>query len=78
LSRPAVELSGDRVEGDLVKATQVGTLGHVLAEQAVGVLVGAALPRAARIAEVDLHAQVDGELGVLGHLPAVVPSEGAA
>jgi hypothetical protein len=51
---------------------------EVLAEQAVGVLVGAALPGAAWIAEVDLDAAVDGELGVLGHLSAVVPGQRTA
>jgi hypothetical protein len=38
---------------------QVGALRQVLPEQAVGVLVGAPLPGAARVAEVDLHARVD-------------------
>jgi hypothetical protein len=69
----AIELGRDRIQGGLVELPQVGTLGQVLAEQAVGVLVGAALPRAARVTEVDLDAGVDGELGVLGHLPAVIP-----
>jgi hypothetical protein len=78
LSRAAVKLGGDRIQGDLVELAQVGTLGQVLAEQAAGVLVGAALPRATRIAEEDLDTGVDGELGVLSHLSAVVPGEGAA
>jgi hypothetical protein len=78
LSRAAIELGGDRVQGGLVELAQVGGLGEVLAEQPIGVLVGAALPRAARVTEEDLNAGVDGELGVLGHLPSVVPGQRAA
>ncbi|MEU9115993.1 amidohydrolase family protein [Streptomyces sp. NPDC048483] len=37
----------------------------MLPEQAVGVFVGAALPRAVRIGEVDLQAGIDAELSVL-------------
>ena len=77
MSRPTVELGGDGVQGGLVEPAQVGALGQVLAEQAVGVLVGATLPRAARIAEEDLDAGVDGELEVFGHLSAVVPGHRA-
>jgi hypothetical protein len=44
LSRAIVELGGDRIQGGLVEPAQVGALGQVLAEQPVGVLVGAALP----------------------------------
>jgi hypothetical protein len=78
LSRAAVEFGGDGVERGLVELAEVAALGKVLAEQPIGVFVGAALPGAARVAEIDLHARVDGELGVLGHLLAVIPGEGAA
>jgi len=47
---------------------QVGALREVLAQQPVGVLVRAALPRAVRVAEVDRHARVDPQPGMLGHL----------
>src|SRR3954469_18021992 len=47
---------------------EVGALWKVLPQQPVGVLVRAALPRAVGIAEVDRHASLDPELGVLGHL----------
>ncbi len=43
-------------------------LGEVLAKQAIGVLVAAALPRALRIAKVDIETGVDPKLRVLGHL----------
>jgi hypothetical protein len=39
-----LELGRDRVQGGLVEPTQVDVLGQVLAEQAVGVLVGGPLP----------------------------------
>src|SRR5450759_4404579 len=77
LSRASVELGGDGVEVRLGQAREVGTLGQVLAEQAVGVLVGAPLPRAVRVAEVDGDAGLDREGEVLGHLLATVPGERA-
>ena len=54
---------------------QVGALWEVLSKQAVRVLVGAALPWAVRVAEVDLDAGVDAQLGVLGHLRSLVPGQ---
>jgi hypothetical protein len=68
LSRATIQLGGDRVQGGLVELAQVAALGEVLAEQAVGVLVSSALPGAARVAEVDLDAGLDGELLMFGHL----------
>ena len=64
LPRPSVERVGDR--GDVVRAPagQVGALREVLAKQAVGVLVGAALPGAVRVGEVDGQAGLGRELGV--------------
>jgi diaminohydroxyphosphoribosylaminopyrimidine deaminase/5-amino-6-(5-phosphoribosylamino)uracil reductase len=47
LSRAIVELGGDRVECRLVQLAQISAPGEILAEQAVGVLVRAALPGAA-------------------------------
>jgi len=57
LSRPAIEFGRDGIQRCLVELAQVAALGEVLAEQAVGVLVGAPLPRAARVTEteIDLH-----------------------
>ena len=54
---------------------EVGAFGEVLAEQPVGVLVGAALPWAVRITEVDLHARVDLQACMLGHLRPLIPSQ---
>src|SRR6202041_3735438 len=75
-------LSGPRVEGgghgcNLVGAVhaEIGPFGEVLAEQSVSVLVGAALPWAVRIAEIDSHARLDLEARVLGHLSSLIPSQ---
>ena len=82
---PVEGLAGSTVQGggdggeivDGVSA-EVGALWEVLAQQAVGVLVGAALPGAVRIAEVDVDVGVDAELSVLGHLGALVPGQRSA
>src|SRR3954454_20180791 len=75
LSRPAVE--GDRHGCQVLGAVhaEVGALWKVLAQQPVGVLVRAALPRAVGIAEVDRHASLDPELGVLGHFRSLIPGQ---
>ncbi len=49
--------------------------GEVLAEESVGVLIGASLPRRLGIAEVDVDSGVDAELDVLGHLFALIPGQ---
>src|SRR5258708_4470647 len=75
--RAVIELSGTPVQlllgvvGDRLAARKV------LAQKAVGVLVGASLPRAGRITKVNLDAGIDGEADVLLHLPALVPSQRA-
>ena len=63
---------GDRL-GSM--GTEVGALREVLTQQPVGVLVGGPLPRAVRIAEVDLHACVDPEPRMFGHFGALVPGQ---
>src|SRR3954452_19528748 len=75
LSRPAVE--GDRHGREVVDAVpaEVGALRKVLAQQPIGVLVRAALPRTVGIAEVDRHASLDPELGVLAHLCPLIPGQ---
>src|SRR5207302_4782187 len=62
LTGSIVERVGGGVEVVLSMDGEVGAFGEVLAAQAVGVLVGAALPGAVRIAEVDVDAGVDGGL----------------
>src|SRR4051794_670354 len=75
LSRPAVE--GDRHGCKVLGAVhaEVGALWKVLAQQPVGVLVRATLPGAVRVAEVDRHASLDPELGVLGHFRSLIPGQ---
>jgi hypothetical protein len=61
LSRAAVELGRDGVECGLVELAEVAALGSI-GGAGVGVPVGATLPGAPRVTEIDLHARVDGEL----------------
>jgi hypothetical protein len=44
-------------------------------KQAVGVFVGATLPRAVRVTEVDFESGVDAEARVLRHFGALVPRQ---
>ena len=69
---PTVHAVGDAVEVILAEGAQVGALGQVLAQQPVGVLAGAALPRTVGVAEVDLHAGLRRQIDVPGHLLALV------
>src|ERR1022692_2313209 len=59
LAGPGVELGGDGVQVSLAVPGQIGALGKVLAQQPIGVLVAAALPRRVRAAEID--GQVSGQ-----------------
>ncbi len=54
LARTVVEAAGDGVEVGLGEHGQVRPLGHVLAQEPVGVLVRWPLPGTVRVAEVDL------------------------
>ena len=73
-------VEGSRNRSELLGAVpaQVSALGEVLAEQAVGVLIGPALPRAMRVTEVDRQLYVEAELRMLSHLCALVPGERSA
>src|SRR5215218_8117017 len=75
LAGAVVEFVGDGVELGFADGAEVGALGEVLAQQAIGVLVGAALPGGVRIAEVDLDAGVDVDLLPVAHLGALVPGQ---
>ncbi len=57
---------------------QVGSLGEVLSEQAVGVLVGTALPRAARVAEVNIDVRRQAKAAMIREFLAAVPGQGFA
>ena len=63
LAGPGVELARNGIQLRLGVAGEVGPLRQILPQQAIGVLVGAALPRTVRVAEVDLDAGGAAERG---------------
>jgi hypothetical protein len=73
-----VELVGDGVEFELGDLAEVGALGEVLAQQPVGVLIGAALPGGVRIAEVDLDVGADVDWLLVAQLGSLVPGQRTA
>jgi hypothetical protein len=75
LSRASVQALGDGIELALTEVRELHPFREVLSEQAVRVLVAPALPRAAGIAEVDLHLGRQSEGRVLRQLGAAVPGE---
>lgn len=78
LAGPVVEFRGDCVEVFLGVSGQVGSLGEVLAQQAVGVLVGAALPGAVGVAEVHLHVERGGHACMQGEFGSLIPCRAVA
>ncbi len=54
---------------------QVGSLGEVLSEQTIGVLVGTTLPRALRIAEVNINVGRQAKPSMIGEFLAAVPGQ---
>ena len=77
LSRSLIESAGNDVEIRLRVAREVAAIRKVLAEQAIGVLVRASLPRAMRIAEVDSDASGHREAAMVRKLSTPVPRERA-
>src|SRR5229473_3935812 len=75
---PAVEFMGNSVKPVLSNTSQAPTLRKVLAEESVGVLVAASLPRTSWVAEIDCQAGIDGEADMAGHLRSLVPGQRAA
>src|ERR1700733_14983658 len=76
LARPPIELAGYPVQMCLGVDRQVCPLGEVLPQQAVGVLVGAALPGALRIAKVYGDVGCQCETPMIRKLLATVPGQG--
>src|SRR5579872_805459 len=66
---------GDFVEFGLRITRQVGSLRKVLSQEPVRVFVGATLPRALRITEIDFHIGGHREALVLGHLQSAIPGQ---
>src|SRR4051812_21194703 len=67
-ARPVVQRVLDGSELSLSDGAEIHAFGQVLADEAIGVLVGAPLPRAVWVAEEDVHAQPFGECLVASHL----------
>lgn len=72
LAGPAVECESNSRVFVGIPSRQVGALREVLAKESVRVLVGAPLPGAVRVGEVDLQLGIDAEFGVLGQFIAAV------
>ncbi|MDB5648907.1 MAG: hypothetical protein JWL62_427 [Hyphomicrobiales bacterium] len=53
--------------------TEVGALRKILAKKPIGVFVGAALPWAVWIAEINVKAGSDPQMSMLGHFGALIP-----
>ena len=75
LARPVIQLPCHLVQLRLRVYRQIGSLGEILPEQAVGVLVGASLPWTARFTEVDIDVRHQAELAMIRELLAAVPGE---
>ena len=78
LSGSLVEFACDGIEMLLAVDGEVGAFREVLAQEPVGVFVGAALPRAVGIAEVDVEIGGQCQALVIGKLLAAVPGQRAA
>ena len=70
-----VEGVSDRCDFLCAPAGQIGSLREVLAQKAVSVLIGAALPRALRISEVHLDTGSDRKLRMRRQFFAAVPGQ---
>jgi hypothetical protein len=67
LSRPFVETPSDRIELGLRVPGEVDSLGQVLPQEAIRILVRSALPRAAGITEIHL------DVGAAPGRPSITP-----
>ena len=75
---PRIEAVSNGIELFLAIDRQVRALGQILTQQAVGVLAGAALPGAMRVAEINAHAGVGRQVGMPCHLLALVVGQALA
>ena len=78
LSRARIETMGNGIQLALRVARQVGALGQVLAQQPIGVLVGAPLPRAVRIGKEHPERQPRRQALLLGHFFPPIIDQGFA
>jgi len=77
-SRARVQAMGDGVQLALCVARQIRPLGQILAQQPIGVLVGASLPGTMRIRKEDADGQSLGQTLMLGHLFSTIVGQGFA
>ena len=75
LSGSVVEFAGDGIEMLLGVHGEVRAFREVLAQETVSVLIGAALPRAVGISEVDVEIGRQGQALVIGQFLASVPCQ---
>src|SRR5258708_27489950 len=73
LPRPFVKLTCHFVEMSLRVQREVGSLRKVLPQQTVGVLIGSALPRILRVAEVNVDVPRQVKSPMLSNFLAAVP-----
>ena len=73
---PLVQFALNFFEELLRDVRKVGTLGNVLTDESVGILVGSAFPRVVWPGKEESHACSPGDSLVLGELQAVVGSDG--
>src|ERR1700692_1118519 len=73
LTRPFVELASHFVQVGLRVHRQVGALREVLSQQAVGVLIRPALPRALRIAKINVDVSRQRKSSMIRKFLAPVP-----
>ncbi len=64
-----IQLQCHGIQFLLAVSRQVRALGQILADQAIDILIAAALPGAVRVAEVDRHAGLLGDFSMPRHLP---------
>ena len=70
-----VQLPGHPIQISLRVYRQVRSLGEVLPEQAIGVLVGAPLPRTSRVAEINIDIGLQAKPSMIRELLATIPGQ---
>ena len=75
LTWPFIELTRHFIQMGLRVNRQVGSLRKVLSQQTIGVLVGTALPRTLRVAEVDLDVSRQRKSSMIRKFLATIPGQ---
>lgn len=73
LSRAFIQLSGNRAQLGLAMYRQISAFWKILPQQAVGIFVWAALPRAVWVTKVDVDIGCPREVFVPRHLGSTIP-----